>query len=218
MAKKKSDNLSDDTYCFKPFKEDVKGVEKRMRLTGKDRSEVLREIVKAGLFHLRLTDAKLDPTHGLAKMKAIEANAEALKPTNNKLDEITKAVNELTIKTSESIRLNNQIDRQLTTTRETMIEMLIGQNKDLGEMFRNILVQRGLFYIYLLAYRAGTISEKRDIPEKEWVGFVNESIKLTSNMAANEIMNEKWEEIENQYIPNLAQEIFDLLRASRPKS
>ena len=218
MPRKKTDKFSEKTYYFRPFTEDEKEIEKQMRVTGKDKADLMREIVKAGLYHLRLTEARLDPTHQLAKKKTIEAVREGVIPTNNQLDKVLSEIAEIKKQISDGLKLNQQIDRRLAAVSQTIIEKLDLNHKGLEEVFRHTLVQRGLFYIYLLAYRAGTVFERKDISEKDWTSFVAQSVKLTSEMAANELLNKKWQDIENQYIPHLAKDIFDLIRASRPRN
>lgn len=213
--KKKEENLSVDAYYVRPFLSDEKFLQKKMRESGDKEGVVLREIIKAGVYHLRLTEARQDPTHTYAKAKTVEALQEGLQPTKSQLDIIQTDLDTVLTRLETIQNAAAQNDRKLQAVAATVNEKHDSLMKILIEIFRNIMSIRGLYYIFILAWRMTPISDKRNLDQNGWISFVNQTVKITADTSAESVANEDWQTIENKFIPSLANKIYKLINPDK---
>lgn len=210
-SNKNSDKISEETYYIRPYNNDAKALEKLLRASGKKKPDFLREVIKAGVYHLRMTEARQDPTHTYAKAKTVEALQEGLQPTKSQLDIIQTDLDTVLTRLDTIQNANAQHDRKLQAVAASVNEKHDSLMKILIEIFRNIMSIRGLYYIFILAWRMTPISDKRNLDQNGWISFVNQTVKITAETSAESVANEDWQTIENKFIPSLANRIYKLI-------
>lgn len=235
MPPKRRPQISKRSISTNLFSKDQKVIEKEVSEKRFDSpSAAIRYFVQKGIERDRLTNLAYTFEGRVVRRLQTEVVTEALLPLKNQIDEFgkliqdlkqqqkaattgvqatfEKAINQLQIAASE-LQLNSgsrlPAETNFPANLATMIEGI----------YRNEIMMRGLFYIFLLAYQSGAIKETSRLDLREWQQFVIAANEKVSGLATDYISNFTAQDFET-FIRKFAHEIFleaENLYRKRPK-
>ena len=235
---KKNPKFGTITRGAQLYWEDENDFVSQLKLTRVKPSELLRDIVKNYFAKERLKQAGYDMTNSAvikAQMKVVESlktqldtTANNMKEITERMEELTKIVNQRTITIGTQIEQNSEISalvvaeikkinhdgngqtlisiqKQITT----LTQIVEKANKFISIILKNLITLRGIIYLYLVGFRFGALNLK-GFTGKLYIKLVLDTASFMYKKSDDEIMalsNGEFDRFSQQVADHLGQEM-----------
>lgn len=195
----------------------------------KDNSSAVRYYVALGIAAERRTDAANSLDDKIIKGSQKEVITESLLPVKLTLDDLIRAVENLSKQQNEHFtEANRNTDTLINRVEELndfikiqifdLLKGILTSGKITEEALRNIIVLRSILYVFLLGYKTGRFEPMRSVDDRTaWELFVKAAHQKAQELSIEEMQHIAEGKLETDIIQKMASDLFTTVRELSPK-
>lgn len=238
----KNEEIGRITIAFRPYDKDLKQIDILTKHEfGNNQSDALRELVREALGKRRLVGSTQDATMGIVRKEQRKVISDELTPLTRQLDSMMNEIkllketqNDLSsgiarstadIKGEFQAAFGNSDALQNSGNKDEPLRLIQGLLEQISQTLKplassnetalkNVIMLRGLFYFFLLAYQTGSIKEGDRLERTQWVYFVRSISKRIGGLAVDEYKSLD-SDGQNQFIEEYAKRLFEGVRIAK---
>lgn len=224
---------------FRPYQIDLKHIDTITKTEfNNNQSDAVRQLIREALERRRLVGSGRDATMTIVRsaqkevinsqltplIRQIDALGEQVKSLEEKQGQLSSGIANSTAKITGEIHASRELAGE-SGNRENGNELLRSIHGMLRQVtqdlkpiatnnettLKNVMMLRGLFYFFLVAYQSGSIIEGDKLERWQWVYFVRTVSERIGELAVDEYKNLDAGG-QNKYVENYAKKLFEEVR------